>query len=338
MTLPVIFGVAGRELRSGERSLFAECTPFGFILFARNLDAPPQIRRLVRALRETVGSAVPILIDQEGGRVQRLGPPHAPAYPAAGAYGRLAARDLAQAVETVRTGHLRMGRDLVPFGIDVNCAPVLDLAVEGGDAVIGDRAFARDPDVVTALGRAALDGLGRAGVMPVVKHIPGHGRAGVDSHAALPVVDVPVSVLEASDFVPFRALRDAPVAMTAHVVLAAVDAALPLTLSRRGIREVVRGRLGFEGLLLSDDLGMGALTGPVSQRAAAARAAGCDLVLHCSGAIDEMTAIARVLSPVTDEAFGRWETAGSWLAARRNPEAARSLDAGSGPCRRPDHA
>ncbi len=317
MTLPVIFGVAGRELRAGERDLFAAHRPFGFILFDRNLDSPPQISRLVESLRDTVETAAPVLIDQEGGRVQRLGPPHAPAYPPARSYGRMAARDVTGAVDAVRTGHARLGRDLVPLGINVNCAPVLDLAVEGGDDVIGDRAFASDPEVVATLGRAALEGLGSAGVVPVVKHIPGHGRAGSDSHVTLPVVNAPANVLHESDFVPFRALRDAPAAMTAHVVYAAVDATLPLTLSRRGIREIVRGSIGFEGLLISDDLCMGALTGKPAQRAVAALAAGCDLVLHCSGSIDEMAAIARTLSPVTEAALARWDRAMSWRPAAR---------------------
>ena len=326
MTLPVVFGIAGPELSPGERAFIADARPFGFILFTRNLGTPAQTAGLVGALREAAGSDAPVLLDQEGGRVQRLGPPRVPAYPPAAAYGELAARDPARAADAVRLGHALLGRDLARLGIDVNCAPVLDLAVEGADAVIGDRAFAGDPGVVAALGRAALDGLGRAGVLPVVKHIPGHGRAGADSHARLPVVEVPAAVLEATDFAPFRALRDAPAAMTAHVVYPAFDPDRPLTVSRAGIEEVVRGRIGFEGLLLSDDLCMGALSGPAAQRAGAALAAGCDVVLHCNGRLDEMAALARSLPPMTDRACARWRTARAWLAARRAPERTHGLD------------
>lgn len=326
MTLPVIFGIAGPELRPEEQALFSESAPFGFILFARNLDTPTQTVGLVNALREAAGDEAPVLIDQEGGRVQRFGPPHAPAYPPAAAYGQLAARDLARAGDTVRIGHALLGLDLARLGIDVNCAPVLDLAMEEGHAVIGDRAFAGDPGVVAALGRAAMDGLGRAGVLPVVKHMPGHGRARADSHERLPVVETPRQVLEATDFVPFRALRDAPAAMTAHVVYAALDADLPVTLSPKGIREIVRGRIGFEGLLLSDDLCMGALAGAMERRACAALAAGCDVVLHCSGNIDEMAAVARAVPVMTDEASARWRAALAWLAARRAPEQVRNLE------------
>jgi beta-N-acetylhexosaminidase len=326
VTLPVIFGIAGTELRADEQAFIAEARPFGFILFTRNLDTPAQTAGLVGALREAAGSAVPVLMDQEGGRVQRLGPPHVPAYPPAGAYGELATRDLARSADAVRIGHALLGRDLARVDIDVNCAPVLDLVVEGGHAVIGDRAFAGDPDVVATLGRAAVDGLGRAGVLPVVKHIPGHGRAAADSHDRLPVVEAPAAVLDATDFMPFRALRDAPVAMTAHVVYAAFDRDLPITVSRTGIQEVVRRRIGFEGMLVSDDLCMGALTGPVEQRACAALAAGCDVVLHCNGRLDEMAVVVRSLPPITDEARARWHAALAWLAARRAPERMRGLD------------
>ncbi|MCY4431544.1 MAG: beta-N-acetylhexosaminidase [Rhodospirillales bacterium] len=326
MTLPVIFGIAGTELRTEEQAFIAEARPFGFILFTRNLDTPAQTAGLVGALREAAGSDAPVLIDQEGGRVQRLGPPHVPAYPPAGAYGELAMRDLARSADAVRIGHVLLGRDLARVDIDVNCAPVLDLVVEGGHAVIGDRAFAGDPDVVATLGQAAVDGLGRAGVLPVVKHIPGHGRAAADSHDRLPVVEAPAAVLDATDFMPFRALRDAPVAMTAHVVYAAFDTDLPLTVSRTGIQEVVRRRIGFEGMLISDDLCMGALSGPVERRACAALAAGCDVVLHCNGRLDEMAVVARSLPPMTDEACARWHTALAWLAARRAPERTRGLD------------
>ncbi len=319
MTLPVIFGVAGPELAADEHALFAETRPFGFILFARNLESPAQIAGLVDALRDAAGSGVPVLIDQEGGRVQRLGPPHAPTYPALAEFGRLAARNPAAAVKAAEIGHGLIGRDLAALGVDVDCAPVLDLAVKGADAVIGDRAFAADPEVVARLGQAAIDGLGRAGVLPVVKHMPGHGRAGADSHRELPVVDAPAALLDATDFAPFRALRTAPIAMTAHVVYTACDPDHPLTVSRRGIEDTVRRRIGFEGLLLSDDIGMGALAGPVEDRAARALAAGCDVALHCNGVFSEMARIAHTVPPLTDRAAARWDAAVVWRDAHRSP-------------------
>ena len=314
MTLPVIFGIAGTELRTEEQAFIAEARPFGFILFTRNLDTPAQTAGLVGALREAAGSDAPVLIDQEGGRVQRLGPPHVPAYPPAGAYGELAMRDLARSADAVRIGHVLLGRDLARVDIDVNCAPVLDLVVEGGHAVIGDRAFAGDPDVVATLGQAAVDGLGRAGVLPVVKHIPGHGRAAADSHDRLPVVEAPAAVLDATDFMPFRVLRDAPVAMTAHVVYAAFDTDLPLTVSRTGIQEVVRRRIGFEGMLISDDLCMGHWR---SVEHAALRRPRCRMRrrLHCNGRLDEMGSLP-VAAPMTDRPAPAGNTA-AMLAARR---------------------
>lgn len=326
MILPVIFGIAGTGLRPDERALFAEANPLGYILFARNLESPTQAGALVRDLREIAGRHVPVLIDQEGGRVQRLGPPHVPAYPPASVFGQLAARDAAEASEAVRAGYALIGRDLAALGIDVNCAPVLDLLVDGADTVIGDRAFAGDPGVVARLGRAAAEGLGLAGVLPVVKHIPGHGRAEADSHAELPVVETDPKVLDATDFVPFRALRDAPIAMTAHVVYTAYDPGVPLTLSRRAIREVVRERIGFEGLLVSDDLGMGALAGAVADNAVHALAAGCDVVLHCNGILDEMAALARRVPPLSEEALERWEASLAWLAARHDTGEASAIE------------
>ena len=326
MILPVIFGIAGTELRPDERALFAEANPLGFILFARNLESPAQTGALVRGLRETAGRHVPVLIDQEGGRVQRLGPPHVPAYPPASVFGQLAARDLAEASAVARTGYALIGRDLATLGIDVNCAPVLDLLVDGADAVIGDRAFADDPSVVARLGRAAAEGLGLAGVLPIVKHIPGHGRAETDSHAELPVVETNAEALDTTDFEPFRALRDAPIAMTAHVVYTAYDPGAPLTVSRRAIQEVVRERIGFEGLLLSDDLGMKALAGSAADNAVRALAAGCDVVLHCNGILSEMAALARRVPPLSEAAMERWEASLAWLAARRDPRETSALD------------
>lgn len=317
--IPAVFGTAGTELGDAERRLFREADPLGFILFARNVGDPEGVRRLVAELRESVGRRAPVLVDQEGGRVQRLGPPHWPAWPPAAAYGRLARDDPARAEEAARTGHFLMGRELAALGIDVDCAPVLDLAVPGADPVIGDRAFAADPATVARLGRAACEGLGAAGVLPVIKHVPGHGRADADSHHALPVVTADREELSGSDFAPFRALADMPVAMTAHVVYQAFDGARPLTVSPAGIRDAVRGEVGFDGFLLSDDLSMKALDGTLEARAAASLGAGCDAVLHCNGERAEMERIAADLPPPTAAATARWERAAAWVDERRLP-------------------
>ncbi|WP_337186128.1 beta-N-acetylhexosaminidase [Phenylobacterium sp.] len=286
-----ILGCSGTVLTGDERAFFAEARPWGFILFARNIGAPDQVRALTGALRDAVARAdAPILVDQEGGRVQRLGPPHWRRYPAAGDFPRL--RDLAAARDLVRLGARLMAHDLAAVGVDVNCLPVLDTPGAGAHGVIGDRAYAEDPDVVAVLGRAAAEGLIAGGVLPVVKHIPGHGRARADSHEVLPVVEASLDELSARDFVPFRALSDMPMGMTAHVRFAALDRRRPATLSRRTIRGAVRGAIGFEGLLISDDIGMKALSGPLEERARAARAAGCDVVLHGAGDLAGMREVA----------------------------------------------
>ncbi len=311
-----VFGCSGTVLGDAERRFFAETDPLGFILFARNIDTPAQVRALVACLRESVGRAdAPILIDQEGGRVQRLAPPGWRRAPAAAAFGRLAARDPSAAEDLVRLNYRLIGRDLADLGIDVDCAPVVDVPVPGADDVIGDRAFGDDPDRVARLGRAAMDGLLDEGVLPVVKHCPGHGRATADSHKRLPVVDASYEALEKRDFAPFRALADAPWAMTAHVVYTAIDADAPATLSAKVIAEIIRGAIGFSGVLVSDDLSMRALGGPFEERARAALAAGCDLVLHCNGDMDEMMAVARGTRRLDDQALGRLSRAG---AMKRN--------------------
>jgi beta-N-acetylhexosaminidase len=288
-----IFGCAGTALDAAERAFFREVRPLGLILFARNIETPDQVRALTAAFRETVTDPhAPVLIDQEGGRVARLRPPHWPDFPPAAAFGERARRDAIAASEAVRLNSLLIARELVALGIDVDCLPVLDLRHAGADAVIGDRAYSDDPELVGRLGRAAAEGLMEAGVTPVVKHLPGHGRATADSHHALPVVDTDLTTLLASDFRPFASNADLPWGMTAHVVYAAVDPDAPATTSARVIGEVIRDRLGFDGLLLSDDISMRALSGGFAERAAAARAAGCDVVLHCNGEMDEMTAVA----------------------------------------------
>lgn len=293
-----------------ECALFAATPPLGFILFARNCQDPPQVRRLTAALRALLGRAdAPILIDQEGGRVQRLGPPHWRAAPAMARFGALAERDAAAAIEAAWLNGRLLAAELAAVGISVNCAPVLDVPQAGADPIIGDRACGRTPEAAAMIGQALASGLLAGGVLPVIKHIPGHGRANVDSHVALPVVTASREELEAVDFAPFVALARMPLAMTAHVVYTAFDAEQPATFSPRLITEVIRGRIGFGGLLLSDDIGMGALAGSLGERVAQALAAGCDVVLHCSGRLDEMADVAAAAPPLSAAALGRWRAA-----------------------------
>ena len=308
MTAPraVVFGLAGPALGAEERRFFRATDPLGFILFARNIETPDQVRALTASLRETIGRAdAPILIDQEGGRVQRLRPPHWRSGPPPARFGDAFARDPAGAKEAARLNHRLIAADLAQLGITVDCAPVLDVPVLGAHDVIGDRAFARSPAVVAELGRAAVAGLLAGGVIPVVKHIPGHGRAFADSHRELPKVVAARAELEATDFAPFQALSDAPWAMTAHVLYAALDPALPATQSKAVIGGIVRGAIGFAGVLVSDDLGMSALAGDFRARAGACLGAGCDVVLHCSGAMAEMRAVADGSSPLSPAAKKR---------------------------------
>jgi beta-N-acetylhexosaminidase len=292
-TKAMIVGCAGKELTPEETAFFRAEQPWGFILFKRNVDTPDQVRKLVDALRATVDRAdAPVLIDQEGGRVQRLGPPHWPRYPAGRAYGRMAGNDPLLRRELTRLGARLMAHDLWKLGINVDCVPVLDVPVPGAHDVIGDRAYATDPADIAVMGRAAAEGMIAGGVLPVIKHIPGHGRAGADSHLALPVVDTPHAELSRTDFVPFRHLADMPLAMTAHVVYSAIDPDHPATTSRRMLRQVIRGEIGYDGLVMSDDLSMKALAGDFGARTQAALSAGCDVVLHCNGDMAEMKPIA----------------------------------------------
>jgi beta-N-acetylhexosaminidase len=299
VTKPVIFGCEGVVLSAVERAFFRDADPLGFILFARNCETPAQIKRLVADLRDSIGRAnAPILIDQEGGRVARLKPPHFPSYPAAAKIAALGTNARAAAWLAARL----IADDLGQLGITVDCAPVLDLPVAGADPVIGDRAWGDDPATVAENGLAVCDGLMAGGVLPIIKHIPGHGRATVDSHRALPVVETSRHELESTDFVPFRALAGMPWAMTAHVLYTAIDADRPATLSPRVIAEVIRAGIGFDGVLLCDDLSMAALGGKIEARARDALTAGCDLVLHCNGILDEMQAIAGAIGAIGDEA------------------------------------
>ena len=281
-----ILGCAGLELGPEERAFFRDARPWGFILFARNVGSADQVRALTTALREAADDeGAPVFIDQEGGRVQRLKPPLARLRRPAALFGQLHRHDPGAAQEAVRLNHRLLAHELLQLGVDADCAPCLDLPQPDAHGVIGDRAFSPDAAVVSALGRAALDGLAEGGVAAVVKHIPGHGRARADSHRELPVVETPLEVLEETDFAPFRSLADAPMAMTAHVTFAAVDAAHCATHSHRLVETVIRGWMGFEGLLMSDDLSMRALGGGLPERARRSFEAGCDVVLHGNGAL-----------------------------------------------------
>ncbi|HEX3497968.1 MAG TPA: beta-N-acetylhexosaminidase [Stellaceae bacterium] len=298
----MILGCAGATLAPEERDFFREADPLGFILFQRNCVDPEQLRRLVEALRASVGRAdAPVLIDQEGGRVARLRPPHWRTYPSAARIAALGDASPAAARDVARL----IADDLARLGITIDCLPVLDLPVPGADAIIGDRAYGTAPERVAAIGRAACEGLLAGGVLPVIKHIPGHGRATVDSHLACPVVATARDELAASDFAPFRALNDMNWAMTAHIVYSAIDAARPGTLSPVVIAEVIRGAIGFAGVLVSDDLSMQALGGSLGERAAGALAAGCDVALHCSGRLDEMRAVAEAVGTLNQAGFER---------------------------------
>ncbi|MBV9995307.1 MAG: beta-N-acetylhexosaminidase [Caulobacteraceae bacterium] len=317
--LAAIFGCAGPRLGADEAAFFRDARPWGFILFKRNVETPDQVRALVEALRETVGAPAPVLIDQEGGRVQRLGPPHWPRYPPGRAYGELPANDPLIRREVVRLGARLMAHDLAELGVNVDCAPVLDVPGPGAHDVIGDRAYAADAEAVAVLGRAAAEGLIAGGVLPVIKHMPGHGRAQADSHQRLPVVAAAMEALEATDFAPFRVNSDMPMGMTAHVVYTALDPERPATCSPAVIRRVIRGAIGFDGLLMTDDLSMKALSGGFEARAQAALAAGCDVALHCNGSMAEMKAVAAGARPLAGAAARRAKAALGRLAKAREP-------------------
>jgi beta-N-acetylhexosaminidase len=323
-----IFGCAGKSLSARERDFFAANNPFGFILFARNVDAPDQVRALVQALRESVGRPdAPVLIDQEGGRVARLKPPHWRAAPAAARIAALADQDMDAACEAAWLNARLIGGELAALGIDVDCAPVCDVPVAGSHDVIGDRAYGTDPTRVAAIARAAALGFIDAGVLPVIKHIPGHGRARADSHLQLPTVDAARAELESADFVPFRAMRDMPWGMTAHVRYTALDPDRPATLSPTIIRDIIRGEIGFDGLLLTDDLSMKALGGSFAERTSAALAAGCDVALHCNGEMGEMEAVAAAAPPLTEAARQRIARAdGLRRSSLRGGDTARLLE------------
>ena len=306
----VIFGCAGQELTAAEAAFFADVDPWGFILFARNIDNPDQVKGLTQALRECVGREdVPILIDQEGGRVARLGPPHWRARPPMDRFGALYEQDPKAAKRAAYWGARLMAHELSALGINVNCVPVLDVPAADGHEIIGDRALARRADIIAELGQEVASGTFAGGVLPIIKHIPGHGRAKADSHLELPVVTASLEELRAVDFLPFKILNQAPMAMTAHVVYSAIDPDNVATLSEKIIHDIIRGYMGFDGLLMSDDLSMKALSGSFETRTEQAIAAGCDVILHCNGDGEEMEAIAGAAPTLRAEALRRVDAA-----------------------------
>lgn len=312
-----IVGIAGTTLTAAERELFLALPPAGVILFQRNCVDRVQLRALTDALHALAGERpLPVFVDQEGGRVMRLRPPHWRALPAAGELGRLAALDAGAAATAARLHGRLIAHDLREVGIDVDCAPVLDVASAGMTEAIGSRSFAADPELVGVLAGAFAAGLLAGGIAPVGKHLPGHGRAVVDSHVALPVVEAAASALRAADFVPARALAHLPFVMTAHVVFADLDPERPATTSPTVITRIIRGELGVQGLLLSDDLAMQALTGTPPERALAALAAGCDLALFCPGQLDANRAVLQAVPPLAPSVQARLDGTLAELAAR----------------------
>ena len=314
-----ITGVSGPELNAAEREFIRAERPWGFILFKRNIETPTQVITLVRELRKAAGGPeAPVLIDQEGGRVQRLGPPHWPVYPAGAAFGVLYDIDPDLGLSAARLSARLIAADLIDLGVTVDCLPLADVPVPGADAVIGNRAYGTKADKVAAIGRAVTEGLEQGGVLPVLKHIPGHGRATADTHFRLPVVDNSRAELERTDFAAFQPLADLPMAMTAHVVFSALDPAHPATTSATIVEQVIRGMIGFQGLLMSDDVSMNALAGSLAERSRAIFAAGCDMVLHCNGKFDEMRQVAAETPELSGKALERARRA---LATRRVPQA-----------------
>ena len=317
-TRAFITGVSGTELGAAERAFIAEARPWGFILFKRNVETPEQVASLVSGLRDAAGRAdTPILIDQEGGRVQRLGPPHWPAYPAGAVFGALYDIERALGLKAAHLSARLIAADLAALGLTVDCLPLADVPVAGADAVIGNRAYGTEPSKVAAIARAVTDGLEEGGILPVLKHIPGHGRATADTHFKLPVVDTPRKELERTDFAAFQPLADLPMAMTAHVVFSALDPAQPATTSATMVDQVIRGVIGFQGLLMSDDVSMNALAGSLAERTRAIFAAGCDIVLHCNGKLDEMRDVASETPELSGKALERARKA---LSSRKAPK------------------
>jgi beta-N-acetylhexosaminidase len=322
-----IYGLSGPVLTADEKAFFRDADPWGFIVFARNIEGIKQLSRLTLSLRDCVGRDAPILIDQEGGRVARLRPPTWRRAPAAEVFADLFQREPEAAIEACHLNHRLMAHELRAVGIDVDCAPCADLRIAGADAIIGDRAFGEHPDQIGHLGRAAMQGLMAGGVAPVIKHIPGHGRADADSHLALPRVEEERGLLSETDFASFRALNDAPMAMTAHIVYADIDPENPATTSAEVVSDIIRGEIGFDGLLMTDDLSMKALQGSFRERAEASIKADCDLVLHCNGEMREMLPVAEGAPRLDGKALERA------LLAEKARENIESFDAVDGESR-----
>lgn len=313
----MITGCAGIRFTEDEVAFLTRERPWGLILFARNIGLAEEIEALTAHFRMLVGrDDAPVFIDQEGGRVQRIREPITQRYPSGAAIGTLYREDPAAGKRAARAMSRLHAADLLPLGITADCLPVLDVPVEGAHDVIGDRAYGHDPETVAILGREAAEGLLDGGVLPVIKHIPGHGRAFSDSHKALPAVDTPLEDLRRHDFPPFKALADMPMAMTAHVVYSALDPARPATTSPRVIETIIRGEIGFDGLLMSDDVSMHALSGDFGTRTESIFGAGCDVVLHCNGVMDEMLAVAARAPVLTGRAEERAKAALAHLSSR----------------------
>ena len=318
MTKAFITGLSGTALSPAERDFIRAERPWGFILFRRNIETPDQVAALTAEIRNVLGEGdAPVLVDQEGGRVQRFRPPNWSLYPAGAAFGQLYDIDPGLGLKAARLSARLIADDLTRVGVTVDCLPLADVPVPGADDVIGDRAYGHEPKKVATIARAVTDGLEEGGILPILKHIPGHGRAMADSHLSLPVVDTPRSELESIDFAAFKPLADLPMAMTAHVVFSAYDPTHPATTSATMIERVIRGLIGFQGLLMSDDVGMNALAGSIAERTKALLAAGCDMVLHCSGELAEMHQVARE----TPELSGKpLQLAKAALASRKAPK------------------
>jgi beta-N-acetylhexosaminidase len=318
MTKAFITGLSGTVLSPAERDFIQAERPWGFILFRRNIETPDQVAALTAEVRNLMGEPdVPILVDQEGGRVQRFRPPNWPFYPAGAAFGQLYGLDPVLGLRAARLSARLIADDLARVGVTVDCLPLADVPIPDADDVIGDRAYGHEPKRVAAIARAVTEGLEEGGILPVLKHIPGHGRALADSHLSLPVVDTPKAELESIDFAAFKPLSDLPMAMTAHVVFSAYDPAQPATTSATMIERVIRGLIGFQGLLMSDDVGMNALAGSIAERTKALLAAGCDMVLHCSGEPAEMHQVAGETPELSGKPLQRAKAA---LASRKAPK------------------
>ena len=314
-TRAFITGVSGLELTVAERAFIRSERPWGLIIFKRNIETRDQVANLIGEFRSEVGeTGAPVLIDQEGGRVQRFGPPNWPAYPPGAVFGALYDLDPALGLRAAWLSARLIAADLIEAGVTVDCLPLADVPVPGADAVIGNRAYGTEPGKVARIARAVTEGLEQGGVLPVLKHIPGHGRATADTHFRLPEVDTSRSELERVDFAAFQPLADLPMAMTAHVVFSALDPAHPATTSATIIAQVIRGVIGFQGLLMSDDVSMNALAGTIAERTRAIVNAGCDMVLHCNGKLDEMREVARQTPELSGKALERASRA---LASRK---------------------